>query len=182
MEERLTIKQQRELKKRQKLERRAGNTEERRSSIKFGGILAGLVVVMIGGFILGSRNSKPSQVSGDVVSQTGIHWHPQLDIYIKGEKQAMPSNLGAGSGGHGAIHTHDSSGQLHWEFAAGPVMKDQLKLARFFSTWGKPFNSSQLLEQKADEGVIAMTVNGQGNNEFENYQIKDGDKIEIKYD
>jgi hypothetical protein len=130
----------------------------------------------------------------EIVSQQGIHWHPKLAIYIKGKKQEIPNNVGIGIQ-HGNskfydsmmsmadIHTHDSTGVLHWEVMQGPVRKGYLRLGNLFEIWGKNFSSTALFDKKnAPEGKVKMTVNGKNNTEFENYKIHDGDNIEIRYD
>ncbi len=81
------------------------------------------------------------------------------------------------------FHTHDTSGEIHWEVMQGPVTKDHVALKAFFEVWGKPFNSNQIMDAKnGPDGTVKMTVNGQPNNEFENYQVKDKDKIEVRYE
>ena len=81
------------------------------------------------------------------------------------------------------FHTHDNSGELHWEVMDGPVARDHVTLKAFFEVWGKTFTASQIFDQKnGPNGTVRMTVNGQPNNEFENYQVKDKDRIEIRYE
>src|SRR5439155_9841839 len=66
-------------------------------------------------------SSGAAAVSGDVVSKHGIHWHPELAIYIHGQKQTIPANLGIGRSYSTNkwydpmmqmtdVHTHDTSG------------------------------------------------------------------------
>lgn len=81
------------------------------------------------------------------------------------------------------FHTHDTSGELHWEVMSGPVTKEHVQLKAFFEVWGKTFNGAQILDAKnGSDGTVKMFVNGQPNTQFENYQIKDGDKIEVRYE
>ncbi len=108
----------------------------------------------------------------DIVSRNGLHWHPQLEIYVKGERQEIPVNLGLGAV-HQLIHTHDSTGVLHLEIQ-GLVKKDDTKLGVFFKIWGKDF--------MAFGSSVTMTVNGKTNTELENYEMKDGDKIVLSYE
>ena len=162
-------------------------------------VVIALAVITTG--LLYNKKPKPtvapaqqSVASSDVVSKTGIHWHPQLAIYIKGKKQVIPANIGIGKQYASSkwydpmmsmtdFHTHDTSGELHWEVMEGPVTKDHVTLKAFFEVWGKPFNSNQILDVKnGPDGTVKMFVNGQPNTEFENYQVKDKDQIEIKYE
>ena len=119
-----------------------------------------------------NQTTSPAALDGEILSLTGLHSHPQLEIYVKGEKQEIPAGLGMG-GGHKPIHTHDDAPIVHLEFPA-KVTKDDTRLGEFFTVWGKDFR---------EFGQTAtMTVNGEPNTEFENYQMKDGDKIELRYD
>lgn len=148
-----------------------------------GGIAIATIVILAGGiFLLSKQTSEEASVpQGQVISRQGIHWHPKLTILIKDKKQEIPANLGLGAV-HQPIHTHDSSGTLHLEIN-GLVTKDETKLGNFFQIWGKQFNSSCILDKcNGTAGTVKLLVNGQENKEFENYQMKDGDNIEIKYE
>lgn len=165
-------------------------------------ILIGSALVVVGLAFLASQGSsnKMGQKLADsfqdddaeVISQSGIHWHPHLSIYIKGQKQEIPANIGIGTQYSNSpfydsmmsmtdVHTHDNSGTLHWEVMSGPVKKGHVHLKAFFGIWGKTFNSNQILDP-TNGGTVKMTVNDQPNTEFENYVVKDKDKIEIRYD
>lgn len=81
------------------------------------------------------------------------------------------------------IHTHDASGQLHWEVMQGPVTKDEILLGDFFGIWGKTFNKDCIFDScNSSSGTVKMFVNGKENTDFENYQVKDKDNIEIRYE
>lgn len=165
-------------------------------------IIVGAMILLVFGGVWRSKNLKENQIenkieeataSGDLISKTGIHWHPELTITIKGEKQTIPSNIGIGMQYAGYpqndpmmmmtdMHTHDNSGQLHWEVMEGPVKKDDVKLSQFFAVWGKKFTSSCIFEYcNGPEGKLVFKVNGQDNQDFENYLVKDKDKIEIVF-
>lgn len=156
-------------------------------------IIGGITVIVLGVILTIAATSPQSTVKdtftgeeNDIVSEQGIHWHPELAIYIKGEKQEIPANVGlggAGPMGMEPLHTHDTTGQLHAEWQRGPIKKGHLKVARFFEGWKKPFTKDQILDSKTGEGgTVTMAVNGQPNTEFENYIMSDGDKIEIRYE
>jgi len=130
----------------------------------------------------------------EIVSQQGIHWHPELSITIKGEKEPIPANIGIGMQFAGYpqydsmmmmtnMHTHDASGMIHWEVMKGPVRQDDIKLSQFFSVWGKKFASSCIFDKcNGPEGRVVLKINGKDNPDFENYLVKDGDKIEIIFE
>jgi len=113
-----------------------------------------------------------------LISRTGIHWHPTLDITVNGKKEVIPADIGIGTV-HADIHTHDDTGIIHIE-DAGLVTTDDTKLKKFFDIWGKTFNSECIFEYcSGPDGTLKMLVNGVQNSEYENYEMKDGDKIEI---
>ncbi len=139
-----------------------------------------IIAVGIGGFVWYSA-TRPVAPEDEIISRRGIHWHPELSVFIKGQKQEIPANLGIGIR-HESIHTHDSSGVLHLEIQ-GVIRKKDIRLSRFFEIWNKQFNSSCIFEFcNGPDGSVKMFVNGNPNIEFENYQMKNGDKIEIRYE
>lgn len=149
--------------------------------------------IFIGGLILivllfgASWWSKSTQSKDpNIIATNGIHWHPTLEILVKGVKQAIPANLGIGqqyvskstydsSMNMTALHTHDDADQgiIHLEFG-GLVKKEDTKLGNLFSLWGKDINT---FSEK-----VTMTVNGAPNTDLGNYEMKDGDKIILNYE
>lgn len=141
------------------------------------------LVILVGIIALGYRyfTSLPEIKEEDIISRKGIHWHPELSIYTKDEKQEISANIGIGAA-HQPVHTHDTTGTLHLEIK-GLVLKDDTKLGRFFEIWGKRFDSSCIFEFcNGEEGTVKMFVNGKENTEFSNYLMNDKDSIEIKYE
>ena len=143
--------------------------------------IAALVVLggMIWAYMYSSTEEKTS--NNQVISRSGIHWHSNLSINTKGETVPFPSNVGLGAV-HNPIHTHDSDGAIHMEFE-GRVTEKDTELKKFFEVWGKDFSKDSLLGNVTGaEGKVIMFVNGKENLEFENYYMKDGDKIELKFE
>ena len=131
-----------------------------------------LVVLPIGGLVWYGITRPPIPES-DIVSRNGLHWHPELTIYVKGIKLETPSNLGIGASFMNPVHTHDGSGIIHLEFQ-GLVRKNEITLGQFFKSWSKDMRSF---------GVeVKMMVNGKENTEYENYVMQDKDKIEVRYE
>lgn len=147
------------------------------SSFAIGWVIFGLIVV---GFIVWIA-TVPRIPETDILSSSGIHYHPHLTITIKGENVPIPVGIGLGAVEH-SIHTHEADGIIHLEFS-GVVKKEDTKLGRFFEIWGKDFSKDSIMGHKTgDGGTVKMKVNGTENTEFENYLMKDGDKIEITYE
>lgn len=123
------------------------------------------------------KSAEPTEAEivaerGHIISEQGLHWHPELEIYVKGEKIAIPPNIGLGSV-HNPVHTHEDLPIIHLEFN-GVVYENDTELGKFFEVWNKSF--SELGSN------VKMTVNGQENIEFEDYLMKDGDKIILNYE
>ncbi len=142
-------------------------------------IVGGLAVFLLFGGVWYSNNATRSDST--VISNKGIHLHSTLKIYINGKKQDIPANIGI-VGEHSPMHTHSSNGVIHIEYE-GVVREDDIKLGNFFKIWGKKFNSDQLFGYKNGEGKdIHMFVNGKESKEFDNYSIKNGDTIILRYE
>ncbi|TSC63016.1 MAG: Uncharacterized protein G01um101448_156 [Parcubacteria group bacterium Gr01-1014_48] len=119
------------------------------------------------------------------------HIHATLAIVIDGTPVTIPGGIGIPVGGGAVhipgaqqvIHTHVENDQLHIEATTGgPLHEDDTKLSTFFRIWGKEFNATTILEKTTlMSGTLQFKVNGVENMEFQNYQMRDGDKLEIIY-
>jgi len=104
---------------------------------------------------------------------------------VNDEKQDIPADIGIGtqyasmptfdqSMRMTAMHTHEGDGTIHLEFS-GRVTREDTTLGNFFQIWGK--------DMMSDFGTLTtMTVNGKENTELGEYEMKDGDKIELYYE
>jgi hypothetical protein len=66
------------------------------------------------------------------------HVHAALSIYVHGQQETVPAQIGLTPQLFAPLHTHDTSGTLHVESAA-PY---QFTLGQFFDVWGVRFTSS----------------------------------------
>ena len=138
------------------------------------GIIIATILIFVGGAFLMTKQSTSQVPDGEIVDKKGVHWHPKVVIYIKGEKEELTDGIGLGAV-HETIHTHTQdykNGVVHIE-KQGIVTKDDIKLGRFFQIWGKKLS---------DNGPFKMYVNGNENTDYENYLMQDKDLIEIKYE
>lgn len=171
----LTKKECKELKRQKKLEAKETEAQSRRRKkiiSRVGWSAFGIAV--IAGFVW-LVASAPKTPEGEILSRNGFHWHPELAIYVKGVRQEIPPNLGIGVA-HQPMHTHSedaSQGVIHLEFQ-GLVKKSDVALGKFLQTWNKDINSFGT--------DVKMTVNGKENTEYENYVMRDKDKIELRYE
>lgn len=168
------IKSEYELKREQKLaeQRHRGKNQAIKRLLKISAVIA-LVGGSIG-LLVWYVASRPPIPESDIISKNSIHWHPELFIYVNGEKQEIPANIGLGAV-HQPIHTHDDNkeGIIHLEFP-GLVRQNDIRLGQFFKNWGKDIRSFG--------ANMKMTVNGEENTEYENYLMQDKDKIELRYE
>jgi len=127
------------------------------------------VILLVGAIFWSNSLSSKDQT---VISRNGIHWHPELEIYVDGEKLEIPENVGL-VGTHSPMHTHEDLPLIHLEFD-GLVREDNVRLGEFFRVWNKEFMSFG--------SSVKMIVNGEENTQFEKYLMRDGDKIELYYE
>lgn len=168
----LTKRERKELHRQERVEEKQKIARQRTAKRITKIALLVLVVVGVVGVFAWYIVSRPPVPEGEFLSRRGLHWHPELAIFVNGEKQKIPANLGIGAV-HNPMHTHDSSGVIHLEFQGG-VRRDDVKLSKFFEVWGKDF-----MELGSS---VTMTVNGEENAELQNYVMGDGDKIELHYE
>ena len=121
---------------------------------------------------------------------TNFHIHYQLDIFVNGTQQVIPTGVGNNLGANsGKIHTHDMSGLIHVH--PGP-RSTFVTVGEFFDAWkndtvlGNPnavFSSTNLLGNTANmTHTVRMYVNGELNTDFQNFEFHDGDKVVISYE
>src|SRR3989344_9628813 len=153
-------------------------------------IVITVVVLVFGGFFFLFRNLSTNQTT--TIPQQPIHWHPKLKIIINGEEQIISTGIGINIGKSmdyeisgmrmSPTHTHESDGTIHLENLNPRSKPETLTLGYFFYVWDKPFNSTCIFDYCTNNGTLTMYVNGQENNEFQNYLMRDKDEIVITYD
>lgn len=154
-------------------------------SIRNWGIfIAILLLISWGLFVLIKSSGSTSDIPVNEIniishSNIALHIHSNLDIIIDGVEFFIPNDIGISHEIMRPLHTHDSSGKIHIE---APFKRD-FTIGEFFLVWEETFSSSCIFDNCIDEdkGVLTMTVNGVGNDEFENYIMKDDDQIVIEY-
>ena len=170
----LTKKERKELKRQEKLETKDAaiqNRQTKRITRWIGWSTLGVAVIVALVWLVASAPKTPES---DIVSRGAFHWHPEVAIYVKGEKQEIPADIGIGAV-HQPIHTHtddNKQGVIHLEFQ-GLARKQDVSLGQFFKNWGKDMRSFGM--------DMRMTVNGEENTEYENYVMRDKDKIELRF-
>jgi len=132
--------------------------------------IVAIIIIFFAGSVWLSNSLSGSDSS--IVSENGIHWHPSIQIYVKGKEVPIPKELGLNGRTESPIHTHEDVPIIHMEYS-GKVTNDEIKLKRFFAVWHKTIHSFG--------NDVTMTVNGIPNTLLGNYEMHDGDKIIIRY-
>lgn len=147
--------------------------------------VAAIVAVATGLSMFGNRPANTERTPREVAMTcttdmaTEFHIHPVLEIYINGEKQLIPANVGITPNCMYALHTHTPDGIIHVE---SPEKKD-FTLSDFFAVWDKPFSASQIFDHTIDASHrIRMTVNGEEADTYEHTLLVDEDRVVIYYE
>ncbi len=127
-----------------------------------------ILFAIVGGISLTKYNQSTDP---EIISTKGIHWHPELKIFVDGVEMVIPENIGL-IDEHSPIHTHDDLPIIHLEFN-GIVRREDTKLKNFFMVWQKD------IRDFGDN--VSMTVNGVPNQELGEYEMKHEDKIVLNY-
>jgi hypothetical protein len=130
-------------------------------------------------------NSQQSESGGGVPCinpalsiPQNLHIHPRLRIVVNGKEEKIPTNIGLSFGCERAVHTHDTTGEIHVE----PNYPRDFTLGDFFAVWGKPFSKNQILDYLADaDHEVVLTVEGVSRGEYEGLILKDKQNIVIEY-
>jgi hypothetical protein len=172
-------KKERRLLRRQQREKE--HLKHRRQKKNKNFLLLAAVALIVGGVIISTVWFLASRPESEIISDQDIHPHIELSITILGQKQVIPDNVGIGITEQ-PIHTHEVDNVIHLEFA-GSVKEDDIRLGRFFEIWGSQFNQDCIFTScNGAEGTVKMFVNGEPNFEFENYVMRDEDKVAIIFE
>ncbi len=147
-------------------------------------VIAGVIILIIIGlaiFFLMQPKSNDQPKYNRELPKTGFHWHPKLNIYIKGQLVTIPTGVGLYPVER-PIHIHDTDNVLHYEFGSAPTY-EQIRLGNFFRIWGKTFNKTCIFEYcNGENGTVKFYVNGVENSYFDDYIPSDLELLEIKYE
>lgn len=147
------------------------------------GILVVVVLVVIVAFAMKDDGSKLTSREVALTCTTDMatkfHIHPMLEIYLLGERQPIPANIGIQPTCMTSLHTHTPDGEIHVE---SPYKKD-FTLGDFFAVWQQPFSKDAILDRTTDaEHTISVLVNGEPVDTYEHTILRDKDVIVIRYE
>jgi len=120
--------------------------------------LAALAAYVVTREPAGSTAAAAIPCSGQEMSAEHIHAH--LQVYVRGQQRVVPANIGIRPTCLFWLHTHDATGLIHVEAGAGGTYT----LGQFFTVWGQPLGTTELLEERAGVGEeVRVLVDGQPN-------------------
>ncbi len=190
--EELSKHERRELKlqlKREAKERMHEDYQKKESAKKLMayGIIGVLILIGIG-FFLSLPKPEPANydVGGLSFPLGNIHWHATPTLTVCGAYIDLPKPAPGQHLGSNLLHLHDDS-LFHIE---GNVSSpSQITLSAMMSNIGRNFSQITLLEKKNGDlcpdgkpGKVQLLVNGVENIEYKDYIIKDGDRIEMRFE
>lgn len=113
-------------------------------------------------------------ITDDTELVIDMTWH--LEIVILGQRQAIPNTFGKVQGGRMVINSNSDDGTIRVQ----SPQRRKFFLTDFFTVWEAPFNSRCIFTHCANTTrKLTMYVNREINEEYEKYQLHDGDDIRI---
>jgi hypothetical protein len=110
----------------------------------------------------------------------GEHFHPLLEIYVRGQPVEVPTNIGIDPAQPpqlmAGLHTHDTTGTIHNEAGTGST------LGQFFAIWGIPFSRDRLGPYEATgEEKVRLWVDGTPSDAYGDLKLEDGQEIVVTF-
>ena len=148
-------------------------------------VAIGVLVAIAIGIAVFMTYQQPKTLTGNAYtnppmdSMGMMHFHTQLTLVIDGKPATVPAQIGIapamwldnsldsyGMQGMAPLHTHDTSGTIHVE----SFVNRYYTFGQLLDIWG--LNLSEYKQ-------VTMAVNGQPIPDYQNYILKDGDKITL---
>jgi len=111
-----------------------------------------------------------------------VEFHPYLSIFINGQPQTIPANIGVNLDKSGnvisflPVHTRENTGKLEVD---SPFVR-YFHLQDFFDSWGQPFDSTHILGyHTSPDHPLHMTVGAQPRTDYGSFVLHDGQDIVI---
>ncbi|MCA1595203.1 MAG: hypothetical protein LC772_02080 [Chloroflexi bacterium] len=116
------------------------------------GVTIGRVVFPNGSTSQGGQGSPVAGIPcGNEVLNYHIHAH--VSLFVNGQQDAIPAQIGITSACLYYLHTHDASGIVHVE----ATQPQTFTLGQFFQIWGEPLSTTDVA---GFTGPVTVYVNG----------------------
>ncbi|HLG36918.1 MAG TPA: hypothetical protein VI338_02185 [Nitrososphaera sp.] len=157
----------------------------RRRNRKYMMIILPIIIVVAAAGAAGALLYQPAQalaISGvecNRTEQLNYHVHAHLDVFVDGEKQQIPDNVGILSTPSCLywLHTHDTTGLIHVE---APQTRD-FTLGQFLDVWNNTRDPSGLLESVSAMNATAYVNGDQIEGNYRNVQLESLEQIALVY-
>jgi len=160
--------------------------EKSNKMLLYGGLALAFIVIV--GIFLSLPKAEPVNfVTGALTFPLGIiHWHATPLIYVCGDNISTPITTPGKHLGSNLLHTHEDK-LAHIEGSVSSP--DQITLGAFMANIGMRFSETQLIDKKngdlcpsGEAGTVKLVVNGSENAQFNNYVLRDGDTVEMRFE
>jgi hypothetical protein len=159
---------------------------DRRRRKKYMTIIIPVIVAVAAIGTAGAVLYQPAQVMAidgvecHRVEQTNYHVHAHLDVFVDGQKQQIPSNIGILSSPSSCLfwlHTHSSDGVIHVE---APQTR-QFTLGQFLDIWKQTRDSNGLFNSVSGKNVTAYVNGEQFQGKYKDIPLESREQIVLAY-
>lgn len=112
--------------------------------------------------------------------QFAYHVHSHIDLFVDGEKQQVPANIGISASPRCFfwLHTHDNDGVIHVE---APQTTQTFNLGQFLDIWEQNHDSSGLFSSVSGKNVSAFVNGTQVEGNYRDTQLESRKQIVLAY-
>lgn len=118
-----------------------------------------------------------SGVECNRTEQFNYHVHSHLDVFVDGNKQQIPDNVGRLSSCLFWLHTHTMDGIIHVE---APQTKE-FTLGQFLDVWNQTSDSTGFFSSIAGKNVTAYVDGDQFEGNYRNIPLESLEQIALVY-
>ncbi len=106
----------------------------------------------------GERSRERADLLGLPAEGTTMHEHANVQVFVHGEKEPVPVNIGSDEEGFLSVHTHEESGTVHLESAVSRTFT----VGELFGVWGVRLTPSCVGGYCNDDtNTLQVFVNGE---------------------
>lgn len=113
-------------------------------------------------------------------ADVAVHTHTVLEVYVDGQQQTIPGNVGIEPGCMAEVHTHGPDNEIHVEFVDSG---GEMTLGDFYKVWGQDMQRSGYgLEVYVNDDVVWGSTSDQKTIPSpEEVVLEDHDVIRLEY-
>ncbi len=158
---------------------------DRRRKKKYMMIIVPIIIAVAAAGTAGALLYQPGQVmaiSGvecHRTEQTTYHVHSHLDVFVDGQRQQVPANIGILSSPSCLfwLHTHDTDGIIHVE---APQTRN-FTLGQFLNIWNQTRDPNGLFDSVSDKNATAYVNGDQFVGNYRDIQLESRKQIVLAY-